>query len=173
MSGWVRLLALLAPIIGVPVAAWAHAGPSPTPAPMVQAVALPLVLPGSPTQPVLTGLQPATVEGIVLAAVGLGIAAALTTGRRRGRNLVCLGIPLVLVLIGLSGAVHSVHHLGDSQGADRCALAAGAEHVNGLDTAETFLAAVALEAVDRAYTGPPAVAPDTSLTPARGRAPPA
>ena len=79
----------------------------------------------------------------------------------------------MLVLVGFAGAVHSVHHLGDSQGADRCVLAASAEHVKGMDTEGMPLAALAAVAVDRACAEPPAVARDASLAPNRGRAPPA
>jgi hypothetical protein len=174
MSYWVILVVFVAATIaGSPVAASAHPDQSgmftlvTTPAPPLLASL------GTSSQAVLTRGQPATMDAMTLGITGLGLAGALATSRRRGRHLLAIGTSLVLVLVGYAGAVHSVHHLGDSQGADRCVLAASAEHVNGMDSETAPLAAAAAVAVGRACADPPDCVRDASLAPTRGRAPPA
>ena len=66
MSGWAILLVFVATTIaGSPVVAWAHPGSSRMLAQMTPPAAPPSVLSGSPAQPVLTSLQPATIDEIV------------------------------------------------------------------------------------------------------------
>jgi hypothetical protein len=110
---------------------------------------------------------------MTLIIAGLGLAGPLGMSRRRGRRLLAVGISVVLVLVGFAAAVHSVHHLGDSQAADRCVLTASAEHVNGTDTEGMPLAAIEVVAIHRACADPSECVCDASLAPAPGRAPPA
>jgi hypothetical protein len=172
MSGPVTLLVLAMLIAGSPVAAWAHAGPMRTPtfaAALPPSDSSPLV---SVTPPVWTSAQPAPYDTTTLVLIGVALAVALVMVRGR-RHVVALGLSVVLVLVGFAAAVHSVHHLGSSNDADRCVLAASAERVNGVDTEAAPLTSVATVAVGRAGVDPPEWPSDTSLAPTRGRAPPA
>jgi len=159
-------------IAGSPVAAWAHAGLART---LPQSVAatpprsVPLV---ADAQPVWASAQPAPIDATTLVIIGVGLAAALMT-IRRSQHVVAIGISGLLVLVGFAAAVHSVHHLGSSDGADRCVLAASAEHVNGIDTEGVPLSSVATVAIARAWVVPSACPRDTSFAPTCGRAPPA
>jgi hypothetical protein len=65
-------------------------------------------------------------DALVLLILASGGAA--TIARRRAA---ALSLALLLALFGVESAVHSVHHLGDSQSAESCAFSSSSQHAAG------------------------------------------
>ena len=106
---------------------------------------------------------------VLLLALG---ALALAWALRRDRRVAPVALTLVLGLAGAEAAYHGVHHLGDRDAADKCAVLVTTAHVDGLadDRPASPAPAEALEAVPPAHA---ASAPALALTGLHeGRAPP-
>jgi hypothetical protein len=174
MSRRTIMLVLAAVLIGGAAAlalAWAHPGPS-------EAASLTRLAQPSAhasvdhvTRPTRQSPPLAAVVA-VLVSVGMAVAVSVPRGRR-GRRLRSVGLSLLLILVGVEGAVHSVHHLGDARAADRCLVATSAEHVSAVDI---DVPTVACPQIPVSYTPLPllpALARGASLAPDAGRAPPA
>ena len=111
---------------------------------------------------------PATVPWPLLAAA----IAMAALGARRPRRALALMLIVLAAVFAFESGIHSVHHLGDRDGAQQCAVAAASQHVAGTEIhagvadatpAESSLLAASGALVTRArFTGPD-----------QGRAPPA
>ena len=58
-------------------------------------------------------------------------AICLTRAPRRGKDAALVSLALVVFLLGLESAIHSVHHLSDPQAAASCATFSASQHVPG------------------------------------------
>jgi hypothetical protein len=169
----VRLLfAALLVSAAVPVIAWAHSGPSAMIGPERPASPPPASA-DSMAKLAGTSDQPAPAHTLVLLVAAIVLVGPLMSRRRRVWRLALVGISLLLVQVGFEGAVHSVHHLGDSQGADRCRVASSADHVSAVDLDVPRAVGSAPLVPDAMVPAPPEIARAVSLAPAASRAPPA
>src|SRR5262245_27848899 len=159
------VVVLLVGVAGVPVTGLAHTGASlsPIPAPL-------------PTDPgAELGWRPDSTPTMPAALAGTGLALGLTLILlgHRGRRLVVLALVLVLTLIAFERAVHSVHHVGDPNGADHCLVAAVAERVSAIGGEQSVDAVPAPPPLGPAAVEPPSLAERASFSAAAGRSPPA
>jgi hypothetical protein len=101
----------------------------------------------------------------------LVLAAAIAVAGCASRRRLALALALLVAIVGVDAAVHSVHHLHDSDAA-ACALASGSMHPAAI-LSDGAVACVAPEPAHDARadgaTPPPEVRPSR---PDRGRAPP-
>jgi hypothetical protein len=168
----VVLLAAVLVGAGVPVIAWAHPGVPPTIAPVVPASPSP-ASPDVVAERAWTSAGRAAAHVLALLVVGIALVGPLTARHRRGRRLVLVGICLVLVLVGFEGALHSVHHLGDLQQADRCPVASGADHVSAVDLDVPRVVGLVTMVPDAVVPPSLEIVRAVCLAPAAGRGPPA
>ncbi len=109
-------------------------------------------------------------------AVALGIiVASLRLGRvrRRPERLAALALVVVLSILSVETAVHSVHHLSDPQSAASCPVFSGAQHVQGAATVHADVWTPRLIVAGPPPLAPDAIPPDRFARPDEGRAPPA
>src|SRR4029453_12808148 len=99
---------------------------------------------------------------------GLAIAAL---GWRRPRRVLVFAVVLLLALFAFEDGLHSVHHLVDRSQLNKCAVAAGAAHLDATPADDGGTVAVVLPVI-AALTEVSQTAPVTSfLSPVLGRAP--
>ncbi len=79
----------------------------------------------------------------------------------------------MLIVGGYEGAIHSVHHLGDTNAAAHCRVASSHEHVNVIDVEVPRLGSAMPAARPDPIPVPPSPARIVALAPDVGRAPPA
>jgi hypothetical protein len=98
--------------------------------------------------------------------------AALTLLPRRPRRLGSALLALLVTVVVFESGVHAVHHLGDPDGAARCAVASVTSHLSGAaDPPQT--PQPALDATtDHLIVVEPLALGTRPLSPQRGRAPP-
>jgi hypothetical protein len=103
------------------------------------------------------------------------VIALLCAGSRRRHRQTCqiVGLSLVLMMGGFEGAIHSVHHLGDAGGADRCLVASSSEHFTAVDVQAPDVVNSFLRARDVVPQAQSARARTVRFAPDAGRAPPA
>jgi hypothetical protein len=103
------------------------------------------------------------------------IVASLRLGRVRGRpgRLAALALVLLLSVISVETAVHSVHHLSDPRSAASCQVFSGAQHVPGAVTVHADLVAPRLIVTGPLPHASDTTPPDRFARPDEGRAPPA
>lgn len=117
------------------VTALAAAGPvaahsSATISPSGVAVGLDGLVPESPAVPPAPSELPVPLPGPPLAlAAGLGLGLALAAVRRGPRRAVVVGLVLLLTVLALEDALHSVHHGFDDKQYAECAVAAVSAHL--------------------------------------------
>jgi hypothetical protein len=125
--------------------------------------------PAQTTAVVSAAAVPATapVAPLPLLVMAAAVVAACTSRRR-----LALALMLVTTVIGVDAAIHSVHHLNDSDAAAACVLASSVAHSPAVladDTAFVVMLAPAPESQPTAGDGGAAF---EAARPDRGRAPP-
>ena len=105
------------------------------------------------------------------AAIGLAVAMLVLLALRRRKALAVATVLASLVLIFENG-VHSVHHLGDDQGASECAAAVATTHLAGASTEPPSAEAFHVLRLDRLPATTPAILACQTFRPDIGRAPP-
>jgi len=112
-----------------------------------------------------------TIPPILLAlvvAVGLvGVA-----GRRRWRHALVLGLIVLLTMLTVETALHSVHHLGDAHAEASCVVAGATAHLGGVTTAPADLGEPVASPERTGDRGPTWPVPFQPVRPREGRAPP-
>jgi hypothetical protein len=164
------LLVLTAVMIGVgsvPASSWAHPSPTTTPV-SVRPAPAPDAAPST-----WTSAQPAAGGTGLLALMSVTLGVVLIPRHRSARAVRLLTLALLVVVAGFEGAIHSVHHLDDPASADRCLVAASAEHVSAAGIAGPPIAVSITPALDPAPVAPPTVARGAAPIPVAGRSPPA
>ena len=164
------LVVVLTGSVGAPACTWAHPGTSSllisTPAASRSSASTVPV-----TDVVWTSVRSRGTDAGLLFA---GITVALCLGGRRRRRLAVVGLPLLLILAGFEGAVHSVHHLGDPSAASHCRVASSAEHVTVIDVeVPANIGGPVIQAGRAPLSVQPSRARTVWLSPDAGRAPPA
>lgn len=154
-------------VVGAPISAGAHpvsttAAASVLPFPLLE------LAPST-----WTSVRPIAGGGPLFALASAALAIALIPGHRRTRRLRPTALALLVVVAGFAGAIHSVHHTGDSTSADRCLVAASAEHVSAAGIAGGPVVGSISPAPEPGPAAPPAVAHGVASAPVTGRAPPA
>ena len=110
---------------------------------------------------------PAVPWPLVLSVVALALIAA-----RRPRPALAVALILVVAVFAFESGVHSVHHLGDRDRGEHCALAAASQHLAGAEV-DVVVAAQTLP-LSRQLATPSALIERVRLIgPDQGRAPPA
>jgi hypothetical protein len=110
---------------------------------------------------------PAVPWPLVLSVVALALIAA-----RRPRPALAVALILVVAVFAFESGVHSVHHLGDRDRGEHCALAAASQHLAGAEV-DVVVAAETLP-LTRQLATPSALIERVRLVgPDQGRAPPA
>lgn len=117
-------------------------------------------------------LRPSATVGF-LTLVATILAAVMVMPRLRGRRLHLLMLVLLVVVAGAEGAIHSVHHLSDGSGADRCPMAASAEHVSAAAVGVTPSLLPMAPALEPVPIASPLVARGRAPVRLAGRSPPA
>lgn len=161
------LVAIVIGVVGAPVSARAH--PLSTTA---TASVQPLLLPELAAS-TWTSARPITGGGPLLALASAALAVALIPGHRRTRHLRPTALALLVLVAGFTGATHSVHHMGDPTGADRCLVAASAEHLSGVGGASAPVTGCIAATPEPSPGVPPAAAHGVASTPVTWRGPPA
>jgi hypothetical protein len=111
---------------------------------------------------------PATVPWPLLAAA-VTLAAL---GARRPRRALALMLIVLAAVFAFESGVHSVHHLGDRDGVQQCAVAAASQHVTGTEVDAVVADATPADSPLLAASG--ALLARARFTgPDQGRAPPA
>ena len=105
------------------------------------------------------------------AAIGLAVAMLVLLAFRRRDALAVATVLASLVLIFENG-VHSVHHLGDDQGASECAAAVATTHLAGASTEPPSAEAFHVLRHERLAATTPAIPACQTFRPDIGRAPP-
>ena len=114
-----------------------------------------------------------TTTPVVMPVFGLCLAAAaLTLLPRHQRRLVSALLALLVTVIVFESSVHAVHHLGDPDGAARCAVASVTLHLSGAadppQTSQPTFDAM----TDHVIVAELLALGTRPLSPQRGRAPP-
>jgi hypothetical protein len=162
--GAVLLYLAVASVTGAPAVALAHARPSDTGPIETSALSVGLTS--------WIRLSDAS-NGWAIFVAGCALVGLLAIRARRCWRTPVVALAFMLTLTGFETAIHSVHHLGDSQAAERCLVASSGAHTHAIDDGSALVSA----AVTRAL-GPVAIAPRPAwrsvvTAPPSGRAPPA
>jgi hypothetical protein len=80
----------------------------------------------------------APTPGAVPWALVLSVAALALVGARRPRRALAVALILVVAVFAFESGVHSVHHLGDRDRGEHCAIAAASQHVAGTEVDVVF-----------------------------------
>ena len=101
----------------------------------------------------------------------LSVAVLALIGARRPRRALAMALILVVAVFAFESGVHSVHHLGDRDRGEHCALAAASQHLAGAEVevvvvAKTLPLTRQLAATDALIERVRLIGPD------QGRAPP-
>ncbi len=115
------------------------------------------------------GLPSVRHDGLYLLAV-LG---AVLVGARRVRKTGVLVLAFTLGFASVEVAVHSVHHLGDPEGAASCQVLSASQHVAGAIASPSHLSAPPAVPVAPVSSGHDQILPARFSRPDEGRAPPA
>ncbi|HKQ67440.1 MAG TPA: hypothetical protein VJZ73_20645 [Methylomirabilota bacterium] len=161
-----RFLAILAVI-----AAFSAAGPAEAHVGLVDRAVFEAPQPPAPAQP--TGHDVLVADDRTNPPVGIviaGLLLAVSLARRRPRRPVVAALALLVAVLGLESAVHSVHH-GDEPVA--CATASAAAHLDGTTVALVALDAPILWIGAIVASFDPLCVALRSLDPSHPRAPPA
>jgi hypothetical protein len=114
-------------------------------------------------------LPPSLRDGFLLLS---GLSAALLAARR-GRRTGVLLLAVILGFFSFELAFHSVHHVGDPQGAASCHVLSASQHVGGAFADPPSLSAPAPPATMAASVYDDRILPVRFVRPDEGRAPPA
>jgi hypothetical protein len=63
----------------------------------------------------------------------LSVATLMLLGSRRPRRALAVALILVVAVFAFESGVHSVHHLGEAERGEGCALAAASQHLTGTE----------------------------------------
>ncbi len=108
-------------------------------------------------------------DGLFLLA-GLG---AVLLGAMRGRKTGVLVLAFTLGFASVEVAVHSVHHMGDPEGAASCQVLSASQHVAGAVANPSHLSAPRAVPAAPVSSGHDHILPARFSRPDEGRAPPA
>lgn len=158
------IAAVVIGLVGGPATTWAHA-------PLTPAVIA--AAPGPDLALRWVGTRPAGAGSALIALALVLLSIVPLSHRRRGRRLRPIALAMLFAVASVEGAIHSVHHLGDRDGADRCFIAASAEHVSAASAGDAPVAVAPAPAPELVPSVPPVVAGGAVLAPVAGRAPPA
>jgi hypothetical protein len=104
--------------------------------------------------------------------VALLAAASTVAGHRRPRATAVV-LSLALSLFAIQTAVHSVHHVGQPQDAEKCPLFSASQHAPGDLPGVSVLDRPAVAPAALVTAAPDWLVPDSAERPDQGRAPPA
>jgi len=113
---------------------------------------------------------PSPVDAPVLVVVALAVAGVLAS--RRPRRAAALVMVLALAVFSVEAGVHSVHHLGDRERSEHCAVAVAAQHLSGDLTDGVPLDGPALVASTADVVVVAESPSSRAVSPHQGRAPP-
>ena len=173
------LVMMVIAVGSVPARSWAHPSPTSTPAsdrPASAAASSTLTTAQTnwaTAQATWTSAQTAAGGGALIPLTFVTLGLALIPRYRRARPVRLIALALLLVVAGYDGAIHSVHHLNDPAGANRCAAGAAAEHVGAAGIAGPPIAISVMPAPERAPVASRAIASGTAPAAVAGRSPPA
>jgi len=108
-----------------------------------------------------------------LLVLALGVLIGLAFAIRRPRVVATVALALLVGLLGLESAVHSVHHVSDPDAAASCAVFAASQHVAGTGAEVLDLASPTPAGVPVALAGAERPRPLPAFSAHEGRAPPA
>jgi len=123
-----------------------------------------------------TGEAPSTVRAAsawlacaLIALLGLGLGGI---GRRAGR-VACASLALLVAVLALETAVHSVHHLGDADAMAGCAVLSASQNATGASEEPAEIAPAVPVVLALPVVDDPGVLPVRPFRSFAGRAPPA
>jgi hypothetical protein len=126
--------------------------------------------PAQTTAVVSAAAVPATAP--VAAPLPLLVMAAAVVAAGTSRRRLALALMLVTAVIGVDAAIHSVHHLNDSDAAAACVLASSVAHSPAVLADDTALVVMLAPAPESQPTAGDGGAAFEAARPDRGRAPP-
>jgi hypothetical protein len=115
---------------------------------------------------------PPPASSIPLLLVALLAAVSTAAGRRRPRA-VAVVLSLALAVFAVQTAVHSVHHIGHPQEAEKCPVLSASQHAPGDLPSVPAVDSPAETATELVGVAPALLVPDSAERPDQGRAPPA
>jgi hypothetical protein len=148
------------------IASAALAHPRTAPASAVVAAA-------APAEETLQWRSASDVESATTAEIWVAVAIVALVCIRRFRTVLAIATVAALLVLTCESGVHSVHHLGDPDGASQCLVASATTHLAGVPTAPPSFDVVSVLSFDRLSVSAQAITASQSFRPDAGRAPPA
>ena len=120
-----------------------------------------------------SSLEIPTATPTAIPLVGLCLAVvALTLSRRWPYRLTASALAVFVTIVSFESGIHAVHHLGDPDGAARCAVASVTTHLNGTAGAPSVEPPSLDATTDALAVFEPFLLGASPFSPQRGRAPP-
>jgi hypothetical protein len=113
-------------LLGSTTPAWAH----PRPVPVLDASPGPIDAPAAADAALVGGAQPSGASPLALTLV---LASALAAAFVQPRRTLVVVVAALLGVLAVESGVHSVHHLGDHEAAEGCAIASVSGQIHGAE----------------------------------------